>query len=334
MKNLIILIFMALSLDAKIIEVDQLFNKTLVSVKQQNIEVKKLFYGKTAIDESKVVDITTRFDGFIEKLYANQSYMYIDKNKPLFSVYSDEIVAASEELLLAKRLKKSNSMYKSAYNKLASLDLHVNTLNKIKNSKKLLKNIDVYSPISGYLIQKNINDKSFIKKGKLILRVADFSKLWLIAKVYQQDLGFISKDMKALVYIDGINTPIQAKIDFIYPTIDNKEQTIDVRIVLDNPDLKLYPNMFAKVNLFQVQKSMLTLPKSAILTKGDKHYVFKPLDEKEFEPIEVTARRIDSKIFEIVEGLSAGEKVIDKVLFMLDSDAITNGLYSSDDEDW
>jgi len=334
MKNLIVFIFIALSLDAKIIEVDQLFNKSLVSVKQQNIEIKKSFYGKTTLDESKVVDITTRFDGFIEKLYANNSYMYIDKNKPLFSVYSDEIVAASEELLLAKRLKSNNTMYKSAYNKLASLDLHVNTLEKIKNSKKLLQNVDVYSPISGYLIQKNINDKSFIKKGKLILRVADFSKLWFIAKVYQQDLEFISKDMKALVYIDGISTPLSSTIDYIYPTIDNKEQTIDVRIVLDNKDLKLYPNMFAKVDLFQVQKSMLTLPRSAVLTKGEKHYVFKPLDAKEFEPVEVTAKRIDAKVFEILQGLSAGEKVIDKVLFMLDSDAITNGLYNSDDDDW
>lgn len=334
MKKSIILIFIAFSLDAKIIEVDQLFNKSFVTVKQQNIEIKKSFYGRTTIDESRVFDITTRFDGFVEKLYANNSYMYIDKNKPLFSVYSDEVVAASEELLLAKRIKKNNSMYKSAYNKLESLGLDVITLKKIKNSKKLVKNIDVYSPINGYLIQKNINNKSFIKKGKLIFKIADFSKLWLKVKIYQQDINFISKGMKALVHIDGVSTPIKAVVDYIYPIIDNKEQTIDVRIILDNKYLKLHSNMFAKVELFQIQRSMLTLPRSAVLTKGTKHYVFKSINDNEFEPVEVTAKRIDSKIFEILEGLSAGEIVIDKVLFMLDSDAITNDLYSPDDEDW
>ncbi len=334
MKYFTLLFFMLISLNAKIIEVDQLFNKSLISVKEKNIEIKKSFYGKTAIDESKIVDITTRFDGFIERLYANKSFMYIDKTKPLFSVYSDEIVSVQEELLLAKKIKNQKSIYKSAYNKLASLDLHVKTLNQIKSSKKVIQDIAVYSPIDGYLIQKNINDKAFIKKGNLIMRIADFSQLWFITKVYQQDLEFISKNMKALLHVDGVNLPIEARVDYIYPSVDKKEQTVDVRIILDNKDLNLFPNMFAKVELFKTQRKMLTLPKSAVLTKGDKHYVFKPIDEKEFEPIEITAKRINSQVFEIIDGLNKGDKVIDKVLFMLDSDALTNGLYSSDDEDW
>lgn len=332
MKILILLLTFFLSLHAKIIEVDQLFNKTYADVSEKSISFNKTFYAKTMLDESKVVDINTRFDGFIEKLYANKSYMYVDKNKPLLSLYSDEVVSAIQELNLAKKLGKNHAIYKSAYNKLISLGLHVNALSKILNDTKEEINVDIYSPISGYIVQKSLNEKSFIKKGALLFQVADLSKLWVIAKIYQQDIDFISEGMSAKVSIDGKEGMIHGVVDYIYPNINEKDQSIDVRIVLDNPKLNLFPNMFAKVDLYRPVQKMLTLPRSAVLTKGQKHYVFKPLSDREFEPVLIEAKRIDAQTFQILEGLEVGERVIDKVMFMLDSDAITNGLYDSDEE--
>ena len=92
--------------------------------------------------------------------------------------------------------------------------------------------------------------------------------------------------------------------------------------------------MFATVSFKQNKKSMLVLPKSAVITKGLTHYIFKPISKKEFEPIKVEAKRINSKQFEIISGLKKGESVINNALFMLDSDAVTNGLYDEDDDDW
>ncbi len=336
MRIIFIFMFILATLDAKIIEVDQLFNKKIVSVEKKDIEFKKTFYATLVMDESRVFDIVTRFDGFIEKLYANKTYMYINKNRPLFKIYSDEVVAASLELLLAKKLNNQNStLYQSAYNKLVALGLSKRTLRNIKNSDKRVQNINFYSPVSGYLIKKNINDKGFVKKGKLLLQIADLSKLWVIVKVYQKDLPFIKKGMNASVKIDGVDEDLKAKVDFIYPKVDAKTQSVDVRIVIENQNLKAFPNMFAKVDLKKPPKSILTLPRSAVLNKGDKYFVFKPINEKEFEPVSIEAKRIDSKTYEIISGLEDGDKVIDKVLFMLDSDAITNGLYDTDDdEDW
>jgi Cu(I)/Ag(I) efflux system membrane fusion protein len=332
MKILILLFTFFLSLHAKIIEVDQLFNKAYANVSEKSISFNKTFYAKTMLDESKIVDINTRFNGFIEKLYANKSYMYVDKNKPLLSVYSDEVASAIQELWLAKRLNKNNAIYKSAYNKLISFGLHENTLSKILNDTKEYVNVDIYSPISGYIVQKSVNEKSFIKEGTLLFQVADFSKLWVIAKIYQQDIDFISEGMSAKVSIDGKEEMIEGAVDYIYPNINEKDQSIDVRIVIDNTKLNLYPNMFAKVNLYKPTQKMLTLPRSAVLTKGQKHYVFKPISDREFEPVLIEAKRIDAQTFQILEGLEVGERVIDKVMFMLDSDAITNGLYESDEE--
>ncbi len=336
MRYFMMMALLAFTLDAKIIEVSQLFNKKIISVKEQSISFKKSFYADTTTDESRIVDIVTRYDGFIDKLYADKTLKFVEKGSPLFKIYSDDVISVQMELLLAKKLQNRNSpLYRSAYSKLVAFGLGKKTLRAIKNSPKKIENFTIYSPVSGYIMQKNINNGSFVKRGKLLLQIVDLSKLWIIVKVYQKDLDFINNGMQAKIEIDGVETKLTGIVDFIYPKLDNKTKSVDVRIVLDNKELKVYPNMFAKVDFLKPPKSMLTLPKSAVLNKGDKYFVFKPINKKEFEPIEITAKRIDSKKYEIISGLQKGDEVIDKVLFMLDSDAVTNGLYDSEeDEDW
>ena len=140
--------------------------------------------------------------------------------------------------------------------------------------------------------------------------------------------------MRAKVNIDGIGD-VSAKVDFIYPMVNEKTKTVDVRFIIDNKDLKIYPNMFASVKIKSVNKTMLTLPKTAVLSKGSDHFVFKPISDREFEPVKVEAKRISTNKYEILDGLTKGDKVINNALFLLDSDAVTNALYESDtDDDW
>ncbi|WP_226896397.1 efflux RND transporter periplasmic adaptor subunit [Poseidonibacter ostreae] len=320
-------------MNAKIIEVEQLFNKKTTLVKEEKIGITKSFYGKTKIDESNVVDIVTRFDGFITKLNANKNFMYVKKGEPLFSIYSDDILSIQKEIQVARSINKN--LYRSSLEKLKVLDLAKEEINKIKKNKSSIDGIKILSPINSIVIKKNINNKSAVKKGKLLLQLADINKLWFIAQVYQKDLTFIKNDMSAYIYIDGLTQAIKSKVDFIYPMVNEKTKTIDVRFIIDNKDLNLYPNMFASVKIKSLNKTILTLPKTAVLTKGSNHYVFKPISNREFEPIKVEAKRISSNKYEISDGLEKGDKVINNALFLLDSDAITNALYNSDsDDDW
>ncbi|PLY07298.1 MAG: cation transporter [Arcobacter sp.] len=319
-------------LNAQILEVSQLFNKKLIKVQKEQIGTLKSFYGRTALNETKIYDIVTRFDGYITNLYANEQYKTIKKGNPLFTIYSDEVNSIQQEIQIAKKF--NNSLVNSNIEKLKSLDINSALIKKIKSSNKTIKNISFYSPTNSIVLQKNINKGSFAKKGKLLLQLASLDELWFIASVYQKDLSFIKKDMKAKIYIDGIKEAIISKVDMIYPTVDLKTKAVDVRFVIPNKDLKLYANMFAKVDLKAIEKEMLTLPKTAVLSKGDKHFVFQYLSKTEFEPIEIKAKRISSNKYEVLEGLKEGQKVINNALFLLDSDAVTNGLYSSDDDDW
>lgn len=333
MKALITALFLGACIaNAQILEISQLFNTKLVKVKKEQIGTLKSFYGHTALNEREIYDITTRFDGYITKLYANEQYKSIKKDEKLFLIYSDEISSISKEIQLAKRFNKS--LVNSNIEKLKSLDINPSIIKKIKNSKNAIKEIPFYSPSNSIILQKNINQGSFAKKGKLLLQLASLDELWFIASVYQKDLSFIKKGMKAKIYIDGVSKAIDSKVDMVYPKVDLKTKSVDVRFIIANKDYKLLPNMFAKVSIKEITKEMLTLPKTAVLSKGDKHYVFQKLSSSEIEPIEVVAKRISSEKYEIKDGLEEGMQVINNALFLLDSDAITNGLYSSDDDDW
>lgn len=319
-------------LQAQILDAKQLFNKKITKVVKEEVSINKSFYGVTKIDESSLVDITSRFDGYITKLNANKKYMTIKKGEPLYSVYSQEILSIQNELQVAKNFNQN--IYQSTFSRLDNLDISKSEQQKIKDGKMNSNGLVVTSPINGLLMEKNINQSSAITKGNLLLQMASLDKIWFVASVYQSDLEFIKKDNMANISIDGINQKLNSKVDFIYPIFDEKTKTVDVRFILENEDLKLVPSMFGKVDINVKKDVMLTLPKTAVLKKADKFYVFKPLENGEFEPIKIEAKRISSNKYEILSGLNENDEVINNALFLLDSDAVTNALYESDKEDW
>lgn len=319
-------------LQAEILDAKQLFNKKITKVVKEEVSINKSFYGVTKIDESSLVDITSRFDGYITKLNANKKYMTIKKGEPLYSVYSQELLSIQNELQVAKNFNQN--IYQSTFSRLDNLDISKSEQQKIKDGKMNSSGLVVTSPINGLLMEKNINQSSAITKGNLLLQMASLDKIWFVASVYQSDLEFIKKDNISNITIDGINQKLNSKVDFIYPIFDEKTKTVDVRFILENEDLKLVPSMFGKVDINVKKDLMLTLPKTAVLKKADKFYVFKPLENGEFEPVKIEAKRISSNKYEILSGLNENDEVINNALFLLDSDAVTNALYESDKEDW
>ncbi|MCG3694491.1 efflux RND transporter periplasmic adaptor subunit [Aliarcobacter butzleri] len=332
-KNVLILILLLGSfINAEILDAKQLFNKKITKVKKEEILLSKSFYGITKIDESSTFDIVSRFDGYITNLNANKSYMTIKKGEPLYSIYSSDILSIQNELQISKELNQN--IYQSTLLKLDNLDIPKESQEKIKNGKLNNNGLVVTSPTNGILLQKNINNKSSVSKGTTLLQIASLDKIWFIASVYQEDLAFIKKDKQATIYIDGLNTSFNTKVDFIYPIFDDKNKTVDVRFILDNKELNLLPSMFGKVDIIDKEKQLLTLPKTAVLKKSDSFYVFKYVSNDEFKPVKIEAKRINSNKYEIISGLNENDEVIDNALFLLDSDALTNSLYESDNEDW
>ena len=319
-------------LQAEILDAKQLFNKSTIKVVKEEVSFDKSFYGITKIDESSITDIVSRFDGYITKLNANKKYMSIKKDEPLYSIYSQDIQSIQNELQVAKNFNQN--IYQTTSARLENLAISKAEQQKIKDGKVDSNGIVVTSPMNAIVLEKNINQSSAVNKGVMLLQLASVDKMWFIASVYQSDLEYIKKDRDAKISIDGLNEKIVAKVDFIYPIFDEKTKTVDVRFVLDNKDLKLVPSMFGKVDINIKKDVMLTLPKTAVLKKANDYYVFKPLANGEFKPVKIEAKRVSSNKYEILGGLEQNDEVINNALFLLDSDATTNALYKSDDENW
>jgi Cu(I)/Ag(I) efflux system membrane fusion protein len=325
MIKIIIFLLTLTLLQADVLEVKQLFNKKIVSVKSVKDISTKTFYATIKLDESRIFDVSLRFSGFIESLDVSKHFQQVKKGERLFTIYSKVLAELKAELDLAKEMRQRGAV-RSLQKKLSLLKVS-STINKDFT-------VSVQAPASGVVLEKNINQGSFVKRGQKLFQIADMSKMWVILEVYQQDLAFIQKGMDATIMIEG-KEPRKGSVDFIYPFMDKRSKKVDVRVVVDNPKGDIYPNLFAKVQLHTSAKTLLTLPKSAVLTKGANHYVFKPVGESEFEPLMIEAKRLDATRYVVTKGLKEGDKVIDRALFMLDADALTNGLYENDDdEEW
>ena len=300
-------------------KIEQEFNIKTVKVISKNISNHKEFYGKIKADNSKIYKLNMRFDGFITNLYVPNEFHKLSKGDKLFDIYSKEIYNLYDELNIAKR--SSKNLYNSILNKFTLYN--IDPKNKTKNNSTTIK-----SEYNGYITKHNINKGSYIKKGELIFEVTDLSDVWVILNIYQKDIGFIKKGMDIDIKIDGIDKIYKSKIEYIYPNIDPKDQTISVRAILKNSDLSLFPNMFVKAKIYKSVKKMMILPKNALIQRDGKQYVFFK-DGKEYSPSEVVAKRIPQG-YEIIQGLEEGDEVVTNALFLLDSDDITNGLYSDD----
>ncbi|RBQ28815.1 HlyD family efflux transporter periplasmic adaptor subunit [Aliarcobacter vitoriensis] len=331
MKNLIFFIsFIAIGLNANPIDAKQLFNIEKTKVKKEFVKESKSFYGITKIDESKTFDIVSRFDGYITYLNANKNYISIKKGEHLYSVYSSEINSIQKEIQIAKEL--NNNIYKSAISKLDNFDISKSEQEKIKNDKITNSGISVSSPINGVIIEKNINNNSYIQKGEVLFKIASLDELWFIASVYQEDLAFLKTGMNANIRFDGVQNSISSKIEFIYPVF-NDNKTVDVRFVLSNQELNILPSMFGKVEVYKDKAEVLILPSTAVIKKEDSFYVFIPKEKGEFEPKNIEAKRVSSDKYEIVSGLNENDEVINNTLFLFDADAMTNRLYETKSSD-
>jgi len=322
MKKILILLPFLTSLHA--VTVEQLFNVKTIKVQSQKVEITKEYNGYVKIADDKIYTISLTQDGFIKNLTAPNIYDKVRKGKKLFDFYSPDIYKAQIELLSAKKF--SPALAKNLETKLKLYDVTSQNIKMIKRKNRAFKYLPFYSPYSGIVIDKKVTEGSAVKRGMVVYRVADLSKVWVEGKAYEADRAFIQKGQKVEVTLNGSKKIHHATIDFIYPLVDPVNKTIDFRITLSNKDRKIQPNSYATIKNIKPQKSKLILPNTAVVTKGDKHLVFIPSEyEGEYKSKLIEAKRISVNQFEIISGLKEGDKVVNNSLFLIDSDIMING---------
>lgn len=274
-------------------------------------------------DETKLSDVTTKFRGWIEKLFVDATGLEVKKGDPLFEAYSPEIYNAEQEYLVLSR-NKNPELARTTLERMELLDVPADVLGALKASGKAERTIPIRAAADGVVLEKSAVEGMMFEPGATLYKLADLSDVWVQAQVYEQDLPFVRLGQEAtatLSYLPG--QKFKGRVAYIYPTLNSKTRTAQVRLEFANPDRLLKPGMFATVEIESVLKpNAILVPDMAVLRSGERNTVFVALDGGKFDPREVTIGQRDSDgNDEVLQGLAAGEKVVTSAQFLLDSES-------------
>jgi len=279
--------------------------------------------GRIAADERRLYKVTTKFDGYIEKLYVNVTGQTIRKGQPLFSIYSPDLLATQQEYLLAMRAAtQSPSLLAAARQRLLLWDITPSDIRELERTGTARKSVTIYAPAGGVVMTKAAVEGARIMPGETLFEIANLERVWVQADVYESELPFVRLGAPAtttLSYIPGRSWT--GKVTFIAPSVDPMTRTVKVRSELDNADGALKPDMFGDVVIEQPARQVVAVPDSAVLQTGTRSVVFVVSAGGTFEPREVSVGTKAEGFYEVRSGLRAGERVATQANFLIDSES-------------
>ena len=314
-----------------------------MGVRTAKVEVRPLSrltlaVGLVNFNERNLSTVTTKVNGWLERLYVNATGDPVRKGQALVSIYSPELVSSQEEYLQAVRNLKAmkNSPVKemvdgakrlaeASRRRLAYFDISAAQIDDLERTGQVKKNLTLASPANGIVTKRMVTQGMYVQAGMPLLEVADLSTVWVDADIYQYELPWIKVGQPVtmtLDYMPGETFP--GKIDYIYPYLKEATRTAKVRLRFANPGLKLKPEMFAQVKIESpVTKPAVVVPMEAVLDTGLKQHVFIALGQGRFEPREVKLGVYGdgNNVREVISGLSGGEEVVTSAQFLLDSES-------------
>jgi Cu(I)/Ag(I) efflux system membrane fusion protein len=312
--------------DANVITIDnrrrQLIGVETGEAMHRNLTKRIRAVGEVKLDERLLSQVTLKYDGHIGDLKANYVGTEVKKNQVLFTIYSPELFAAQQEYL--DTLKRhpdtgsGNGLLRASRQRLALWDMSSREIKALEKRGAPQEHIAIRAPRSGTLIKRNITDGSSAKKGQILLTIADLSRVWIEAEVFEADLELVHVGMTATVtlpYVAGHT--YAAKVEYVYPYLERKSRTGRIRLTLDNPVGALKPDMYAEVSLNVDLGHLLSVPEEAIIVAGTSRVVFVDLGGGRLKPIRIKSGRSAQGFVEVLEGLSPGDIVVTSGNFLI-----------------
>jgi Cu(I)/Ag(I) efflux system membrane fusion protein/cobalt-zinc-cadmium efflux system membrane fusion protein len=292
--------------------------------------------GTVEVAEENETRVNSRISGWVEHLKVNRTGDPVKKGQVLLELYSPELVSAQEEYILAlnnsETLRASGvdhvrengtQLVEAARRRLDLWNIAESEIEKIERTRKVQRTLPLKSPADGIILSKDVVEGSAVKNGMDLFTIADLGKVWVEAQVYEYELPWISEGDRVVVtspYETGLR--LEGHIDYLYPTLDPRSRTAKIRIVLDNPNLQLRPDMYVDVLVkADPRQDVVAVKKSAVIRSGKRDIVFVKRGKGLFEPREVHLGVETDYYYEIKHNLQPGEEVVTSAQFLLDSEA-------------
>ncbi len=291
--------------------------------------------GRVAIDERRLAKVTIKFHGWIEELFVSALGDHVKKGHELFTIYSPDLVATQEEYLLALQgrqqlgasefpevAQSSRDLLEATRHRLHLWDIGERHIRELERTKHVLKTLPIHSPITGTVIRKEVVQGAHVEPGQELYTIADLSRVWILADVYEYELSFVKVGQKATVSLSyDPGSTLTGRVGFIYPTLDPKTRTAKVRFELDNAGEKLKPDMYANVELRVTLGTRLVIPQEAIIESGQTQVIFLHLGGGKLEPRLIKTGVKTGEWSEVLAGVMEGEHIVTSANFLIDSES-------------
>ena len=307
----------------------------IVAVERRELTRTIRAVGTVQADERRLFVVNTKFEGWIEKLYVNATGQPVRRGESLMEVYAPELVVAEREYLLALQSQRSmanagpeprggaGQLAQASLQRLRNWDISDEQLARLQRGT-VTRTLTLRAPANGIVLEKMAVEGMRFMPGEPLYRIADLSSVWLLADVFEQDLGVVRDGQEVKVTVNAYpGTTFSGTVAFIYPTVSPETRTGKVRIIVPNPDLRLKTGMYANValDISAAAHPVVAVPDSAVIDSGTKQAVLVERGEGMFEPREVKLGAHADGYYEVREGLAAGERVVVSANFLIDAES-------------
>jgi Cu(I)/Ag(I) efflux system membrane fusion protein len=298
----------------------------LIGVKLATAELRSLSRtirttGRVAVDERRTAQVRTKFEGFIDTLYANFTGQPVRRGDPLAAIYSPDLLATQNELILAERNHSDlgRTLTDAARTRLRLWDMSAADVDRVARTGKPMRDVVLRSPVSGVVTTKNAVAGARVMPADTLYEIADLSHVWVLADVYESELAAVRVGTSAQVIVGG--QTLSGRVTFIGPVVAAATRTANVRIELDNAASLLKPDMYADVFLQQPEGASVAIPDSAVMNTGTRSVVFVARGNGTFEPRQVVTGAKADGFYAIRSGVQPGERVVVDANFLVDSES-------------
>ena len=316
--------------------VQQNMNVVTERVTRRDISHRIRTVGYLDYDQEKMVSVTTKYQGFIEKTYVNYIGQPVTKGKPLFEIYAPELVQTEQELLSAVRYVQSlaeapaeakaraEALLEAARQRLAYWDISDEQVRRLEETGEVFRTLQVAAPSSGLVMKRMPGLEGMaVRPGMELLHIADLSDLWLTVEIFEDQLPWLDIGSTAtitLTYFPG--ETFRGRVRYIEPEVSEKTRTIQLTLEVPNRGSRLRVGMYATVVFEPVAaKDAIAVPSQAVLRTGQRNVVIVALGEGRFAPREVRLGPQGEGFVQVLDGLVDGDEIVTSAQFLIDSES-------------
>jgi Cu(I)/Ag(I) efflux system membrane fusion protein len=287
-------------------------------------------------DKRKTWTFVARTDGYVQQLFVASPGEIVEKDAPLLSLYSPDLLTAQRELLMLRQQSgKSADLIEAARTRLLQWNVSAAQIAQLERDGKPSEILTLESPFRGVVENVFATQGAAVKVGDSLVSVADLSVVWLWAEVYETELAFLKLGQKVDVTTSAHpDTPVEGTISLVDPFVDPIKRTVRARVDVPNLDFALRPGMYADAT-FTLDAGMgLAIPVDTVMPTGSRNLVFVDLGNGKLQPRSISLAGKFGEFYAVKSGLSAGDRVVASANFLIDAESKVQGALKdfSDDE--